>query len=238
MNLVPIASNAFFFLNYCNSQDVSPIIRGLYDDQPHECKSDGRRFRAKEDLQRHLDKLFAINKARKDGTGIKERQWFRKVEDWVMCTDVIERPTPPTTVDVKNSNRMEIEITKSEDKAEEEENSSERVPAEEFEHGVRYCIFTTHHILVGTGGLFLVFHLISSDTLLFLTLSFRKHNFWILSGSIRFAERIVEGRERRDFFFLTTLQFLLRTLLSHIFLSFCLSWLIPRFLLLVRSTRS
>lgn len=120
-----------------NSQDVAPVVRGLYDDQPHECKSDGRRFKAKEDLQRHLDKLFAINKSRKDCTGVKERQWFRKVEDWVMCVDVIERPTAPVVADAKNSNRMEIEVPKSDVKAEAEENDAERVPAEDFEHGVR-----------------------------------------------------------------------------------------------------
>ena len=120
------------------SQDVSPVIRGLYDDQPHECKSDGRRFRAKEDLQKHLDKLFAINKARKDCTGIKERQWFRRMEDWVSCADVIERPATTPAQDVKDSNRMEVEITKSVEKAAEEEENAEKVPAEEFDHGTRY----------------------------------------------------------------------------------------------------
>ena len=129
------------------SQDVAPVVRGLYDDQPHECKSDGRRFKAKEDLQRHLDKLFAINKSRKDCTGVKERQWFRKVEDWVMCVDVIERPTAPVVADAKNSNRMEIEVPKSDVKAEAEENDAERVPAEDFEHGVRYCMWRWTNVL-------------------------------------------------------------------------------------------
>ncbi len=115
-----------------------PVIRGLYDDQPHECKSDGRRFRAKQDLQQHLDKLFAINKARKDCTGIKERQWFRRMEDWVSCADVIERPATTPAHDVKDANRMEVETTKSVEKAEEEEENAERVPAEEFDHGTRY----------------------------------------------------------------------------------------------------
>jgi hypothetical protein len=115
------------------------VIRGLYDDQPHECKSDGRRFRAKEDLQKHLDKLFAINKARKDCTGIKERQWFRRMEDWISCADVIERPATVPAQDVKDANRMEVEVTKSVEKAEEEEENAERVPAEEFDHGTRYC---------------------------------------------------------------------------------------------------
>jgi len=124
--------------NDLGSQDVSPVIRGLYDDQPHECKSDGRRFRAKEDLQKHLDKLFAINKARKDCTGIKERQWFRRMEDWVSCADVIERPATTPAQDVKDANRMEVEITMSVEKAAEEEENAEKVPAEEFDHGTRY----------------------------------------------------------------------------------------------------
>uniref|UniRef100_A0A7S0M748 CID domain-containing protein n=1 Tax=Cryptomonas curvata TaxID=233186 RepID=A0A7S0M748_9CRYP len=123
--------------NDLGSQDVSPVIRGLYDDQPHECKSDGRRFRAKEDLQKHLDKLFAINKARKDCTGIKERQWFRRMEDWVSCADVIERPATTPAQDVKDANRMEVEITMSVEKAAEEEENAEKVPAEEFDHGTR-----------------------------------------------------------------------------------------------------
>ena len=54
------------------------------------------------------------------------------------CADVIERPATTPAHDVKDANRMEVEITKSVEKDEEEEENAEKVPAEEFDHGTRY----------------------------------------------------------------------------------------------------
>lgn len=69
------------------SRDVSDVIKSLYDEYPHQCKSDGRRFKSKDVLERHLDRIFVINKARKDCTGVKERHWFSKAGDWRLHAD-------------------------------------------------------------------------------------------------------------------------------------------------------
>ena len=38
-------------------REVGDIVKSLYDEHPHQCKSDGRRFKTKTELQQHLDRL-------------------------------------------------------------------------------------------------------------------------------------------------------------------------------------
>lgn len=69
------------------TRDVADVVARLYDDKKFVCKSDGRRFDRETDLNNHLDALFEQNKANKDGSGPKERHWFRHRDDWAAASD-------------------------------------------------------------------------------------------------------------------------------------------------------
>lgn len=71
-----------------NSRDVSDVVRDLYDARPHLCRQDGRRFREKEELQKHIDDIFAKNKSKKERSGVQERLWFWQVDEWCKAQDV------------------------------------------------------------------------------------------------------------------------------------------------------
>jgi len=71
-----------------SSRDISDIVHSLYEDRPHMCKKDGRRFREKRELEQHLDDLFAKNKIRKERSAMLERLWFRHADEWSRALDI------------------------------------------------------------------------------------------------------------------------------------------------------
>jgi len=73
---------------YMSSRDISDIVLSLYEDRPHLCKKDGRRFREKRELEQHLDDLFAKNKIRKERSAMRERLWFRHADEWSRALDI------------------------------------------------------------------------------------------------------------------------------------------------------
>ncbi len=80
---------------------MSDVIRRLYDEQPYMCKSDGRRFRTAEELDAHLDAVFQQNRAKKEGSGAKERHWFKLLEEWTAPQTPAARPAAPAGLTVK-----------------------------------------------------------------------------------------------------------------------------------------
>ncbi|EKX44765.1 hypothetical protein GUITHDRAFT_139398 [Guillardia theta CCMP2712] len=74
-----------------NSREVLDVVYRLYEGQPFICKTDGRRFRSQEDLSNHLDRLFEINRAKKENLGARERHWFKVISEWTACKDLVLR---------------------------------------------------------------------------------------------------------------------------------------------------
>mmetsp|Transcript_50158 Transcript_50158/g.125075 ORF Transcript_50158/g.125075 Transcript_50158/m.125075 type:complete len:496 (+) Transcript_50158:56-1543(+) len=112
------------------TRDVGDVIKSMYQDHPFQCKSDGRRFKSKEELEKHLDRLFSINKARKDCTGVKERHWFSTAQEWCLRAEGNDASGSNdrgrgsgVTVDVDAKSRAEV--------------IESVVHADDFEHGVR-----------------------------------------------------------------------------------------------------
>ena len=67
---------------------MSDVVRNLYDERPHFCKTDGRRFQEEAELTQHMDELFAKNKSKKERTGLKERLWWQPAHEWCEANDV------------------------------------------------------------------------------------------------------------------------------------------------------
>ncbi|EKX45012.1 hypothetical protein GUITHDRAFT_139289 [Guillardia theta CCMP2712] len=74
--------------------DVTHVISSLYEEKPFTSKIDGRRFKNKEDLDRHLDMLFERNRAKKERFGNQERLWFRNISEWCRAEDISSSRTP------------------------------------------------------------------------------------------------------------------------------------------------
>ena len=95
------------------SRDVSDVVRNLYDARPHMCKHDGRRFKEKAELERHLDDVFAKNKSKKERTGGQERLWFIHVDEWVKAHEVnslkgdMSKTTGPDSMEVEAEAEVE-----------------------------------------------------------------------------------------------------------------------------------
>ena len=87
------------------------MLRNLYDERPHLCKTDGRRFKEKAELTQHMDELFAKNKSKKERTGLKERLWWQPAHEWCEANDVATDQTTAAT------DTMEVEEAVEEEKS-------------------------------------------------------------------------------------------------------------------------
>lgn len=57
-------------------------LRALYDDQPLQCSSTGRRFREREAYAAHLDLQYTLKRRDKEGVA-RSRRWFTPFDAWV-----------------------------------------------------------------------------------------------------------------------------------------------------------
>jgi hypothetical protein len=74
--------------------------------------------------------LFSINKARKDCTGVKERHWFSKAEEWCSQVDGVNQQ-------FEKSGGMAGTLRLQNDATPEKKIVAVNVHADQFDHGVR-----------------------------------------------------------------------------------------------------
>eukprot|EP00960_Hanusia_phi_P067549 766653-Hanusia_phi.AAC.11 len=92
------------------SRDVSDVVHRLYEGQPFICKTDGKRFRSEQHLGDHLDRLFEINRAKKENLGARERHWFKVISEWVGCKDLALRKPVDLKVQVDGRPSQETAV--------------------------------------------------------------------------------------------------------------------------------
>ncbi|KAK4990737.1 mRNA 3' end processing factor [Elasticomyces elasticus] len=76
------------------------LVSGLYDSQPNQCTSCGRRFLATEEGRkrkaRHLDWHFRISTSADAHNLGQSRLWYQDDREWIYYTDVDESAEPPS----------------------------------------------------------------------------------------------------------------------------------------------
>ena len=79
------------------------------------------------------DRLFSINKARKDCTGVKERHWFSTASDWCIRADGVDQTDGQTA----GLNEKGDSVLQDGGTVAASDINDSVVHADDFDHGVR-----------------------------------------------------------------------------------------------------